>query len=175
MGLDVGEAHRGDGPGGGASMGGIVHSDRMLPERERLRQGAPGLPQGNRIMINISFGQPAIPTPQEGGFQARPYGRPMFQSRSRQNAIALRSPGCTARLNRRGRRGRREKWALVNGASGCSPEVRGRTRAGGRVSSPPVRQVQGEGRSIMIGYRPRTPIRGRLPCRGTGQALRRYD
>ena len=25
--------------------------------------------QGNRIMINISFGQPAVPTPQEGGFQ----------------------------------------------------------------------------------------------------------
>ncbi len=45
--------------------------------------------QGNRILINISFGQPAVPTPQEGGFQTRPYGRPMFQSRSRQNAIAL--------------------------------------------------------------------------------------
>ena len=40
-------------------------------------------------MINISFGQPAVPTPQEGGFQTRPYGRPMFQSRSGENAIAL--------------------------------------------------------------------------------------
>ena len=67
-------------------MYGPVNVPPRLGSRPR---GNDGWGQGNRIMINISFGQPAVPTPQEGGFQTRPYGRPMFQSRSRQNAIAL--------------------------------------------------------------------------------------
>ncbi len=36
--------------------------------------------RGNRTMIKTNVGQPAIPNPQEGGFQTRPYGHPMFQS-----------------------------------------------------------------------------------------------
>ena len=41
-------------------------------------------------MIKISFGQPAVPTPQEGGLQTRHYGHPMFQSRSRsQSALTV--------------------------------------------------------------------------------------
>ncbi len=60
----------------------------LVPRTTGIRSSS-GTLQGNRILIKISFGQPAIPLHKRAGFQTRPYDRPMLQSRSRLNAIAL--------------------------------------------------------------------------------------